>query len=468
MKKHMIGFIIAMMGCLVLSGCGAKDKKADKDEAEVNTEAVEEQSEDVIEFGKEDKEEDDSRDVSEPAAVSYAAPVIELRRESRYKRGEDSACLIEHGIVFPVLDKGYAESHDGLSGSLEAVRDEIVSAESKDWAGTIDKIGGVDSYSQCYEHYWKTYIRRVDNDYVSLVTESRMPEYEIEHYSYTSHNFRTETGAEVELSEVVSDEGAFFDAVSQRIAAYIDDMPRLEWGETEAADAGKIREEMDGLVRDGEFAWTIDPQGVTVYFGSGVFDGVPVCATVFFDIDAGLFTDAFAGSEPGEWIMQTPGGLKSCIDLNDDDKSVYIRADELLSPDLSGGSDDWYLSGLYVNCGDVYESFDATVPGGTDHYDVFLVHKDHKTVLLEVHDEYDTAFMNTYLLDGNAVKAADSAKARLEDAGYDGGAALEDADGIYTYYIPTDISAVRVLLMQDGGEASPGTVGIDAGGMIVK
>ncbi|MCR5687874.1 MAG: hypothetical protein K6G58_07640 [Lachnospiraceae bacterium] len=76
-------------------------------------------------------------------------------------------------------------------------------------------------------------------------------------------------------------------------------------------------------------------------------------------------------------------------------------------------------------------------------YNIYLLHKGGSTVVFENHDEYDTSFLNTYVLARNEVKEGDSARGCLEWASrkdYD-----INGEGYTPVYVPTDPSGIRVL-----------------------
>ena len=106
------------------------------------------------------------------------------------------------------------------------------------------------------------------------------------------------------------------------------------------------------------------------------------------------------------------------------------------------------------------------MPGGTDHYNIFLIHKDGSTVVLESHDEYDTSFINTCKLARHEVEEADSIRGCLEWASekdYD-----IDGEGYTPVYVPSNPSGIRVLT-GDGDYAqdwSPAVINVDTKGNI--
>ncbi len=111
--------------------------------------------------------------------------------------------------------------------------------------------------------------------------------------------------------------------------------------------------------------------------------------------------------------------------------------------DYNESYDDMELSGLHLSCGGDWKNIPMTTRGGTDFYNIFLLHKDGSTVVLENHDEYDTSFLNTYVLARHEVRQASSIRGCLEWAG------MKDYDingeGYTPVYVPTDPANIRVL-----------------------
>lgn len=75
-------------------------------------------------------------------------------------------------------------------------------------------------------------------------------------------------------------------------------------------------------------------------------------------------------------------------------------------------------------------------------YDFFLIHKDHKNLILESHYEYDDAIMSSYLLENGKIKEGDTILAELEYSWND----AEEGQDMAPYYIPVNIDNIRVLV----------------------
>ncbi|MBO4905226.1 MAG: hypothetical protein J5367_08395 [Lachnospiraceae bacterium] len=158
--------------------------------------------------------------------------------------------------------------------------------------------------------------------------------------------------------------------------------------------------------------------------------------------------------------------MGSYIDINDSGVPVFVDASEFY--DYNEEYDDMYLSGLHVSCTGDWKNIPTTMPGGTSFYNIFLIHKDGCTVLLESHDEYDTSFINTCVLARHEVTESDSIRGCLEWASqkdYD-----INGEGYTPVYVPTDPSKIRVLT-GNGDYAedwSPTVINIDTKGKILR
>nr|MCR5830631.1 hypothetical protein [Lachnospiraceae bacterium] len=108
------------------------------------------------------------------------------------------------------------------------------------------------------------------------------------------------------------------------------------------------------------------------------------------------------------------------------------------------------------------------MPGGTDYHDVFLLHMNDSTVLLEAHNEYDQSFINTFKLGRHMIEAADSKRACLEwpsQKNYD-----IDGEGYIPVIIPTDPAKIRVMAGEGeySGDWAPDTMSVDKDGKIKR
>ncbi len=107
------------------------------------------------------------------------------------------------------------------------------------------------------------------------------------------------------------------------------------------------------------------------------------------------------------------------------------------------------------------DNIPTTMAGGTDFYNIFLLHKNGQTVLLENHDEYDQSFINTYILARHEITESDAIKGCLEWASendYD-----INGEGYTPVYVPTDPSSIRVLTGEGlyAGDWSPTVLNVE-------
>ena len=188
----------------------------------------------------------------------------------------------------------------------------------------------------------------------------------------------------------------------------------------------------------GELTWTLDPFGVTCYLAAYNASPCAESQTVLFaeDETGQIFNSEFLESARDEWIIQIPGYAGSYIDLKDTGMPEYVSADEFY--DYYDDSEEMYLAGLHMGCSGDWENVPATMTGGTDFYNIFLIHRDGSTVLFENHDEYDSSFMNTYIL-GDRIKEADSVKGSLKKAD------SKDLDEYGRSYDPVYIPSVDII-----------------------
>ena len=439
-KKTLIMITIFLMGCMTLSGCGKKDGAATDKVQESMSEQSREESSDNEQKSDEEKPEKKQK-------KSGKLPKIILHRNSVFEHNKNGQRVIDHKYSFLSLEEDRTDSYGRLVDNLKAARDEIEADEKKKRDKEIESLKENELFS--YEESWYTYVRRADSDILSFITEYvATGQYDGEFYSeYTAHNYYTDSGDEIKFSDIVVDEEAFFDLLAGKLKEYYEYAKKNIYYIDADTDKEQIKEDVKDYMKAGSCTWTIDPQGVSVFLNS--YTGLPsaVSATVLFSEDENgkIFSEEFQEKAMDEWIMQIPEHVESYCDINDNGKTECVHVYPITEMKEYEGSEEYFISGLQMMCDGQDKKVTTVMPGGTDFYDVFLMHKDKKTVLFENHYEYDTAFIDTYSFGADAVTEADAIRAQLELAKDDD----IDSEGWAPYYIPTDMSKIRVLVEED-------------------
>lgn len=460
-NKIRLALCLIIAGCLAFSGCAGKDgDTANKPQGSLS---------DGLGEGTSDTNKEDSSKNKDDGKESRfkktgKAPILLRHKGSKNEHNNAGKLAINHHYSYFTLDSSFASSHKELAESLLGIRDEILSDEEEKLKTETDSIEENELYS--YEENWDTYLRRADNNILSLVTEYvAVGEFDGQYYTeYTSHNFYTENGEEIKLTDVVKDEEAFFDLLAGRLNEYFYYAKKNIYFIDADTDDKKIKEDVKGYLDSGSCAWTLDPYGITFFLDA--YTGLPegVSATVFFsdDKDGSIFDKDFLNDARDEWIIQSPMYIGTYVDLNNDGKTVYFNAHTTTDLHEGEGTEYYYISGLYIGVDGAYNTFKTSMPEGTSDYDVYLSHKNGKTVAFECHDEYDTGFITSYLL-GKKVEEADAFRGVFEwsEDDYENG-----TDIVLPHYVPVDADNIRVLKEEDNDarDMTPDILSIDEDG----
>ena len=463
MKKIQIA-LICLACIMLLAGCSKSKDSSDisdklKDKADKVTAVSEQkQKEEEPEPSKNEKDE-----LVEKEATK-GVPNLLLFRENNYKWNESADPAIIHKHTYLMLDGDSADSNKALAVSLEDARDELLSKEKRAWNKDIKSIE--ENGLITFDESWITYLRRADENYLSFVTEyCTEGMFDDGAYTeYTAHSYYVESGKEIAFSDVVADEDAFYDLITDKMYESIDNSLQQYYSTEINIDKETLKNDLKKYMKTGELAWTLDPFGVTCYLQAYTAAPFAESQVILFseDSDNKIFRDVFRDSAKDEWVIQIPGYAGSYIDVNDSGVPVYVCANEFY--DYKEGYDEMYLSGLHVSSMGDWKNIPTTMPGGTDFYNIFLIHKDGNTVLMENHNEYDTSFINTYILARHEVREADSIRGCFEWA------SKKDDDingeGYTPVYVPTDPSKIRVLTGKGdyAEDWSPTVINVDTKG----
>ncbi|MCR5603493.1 MAG: hypothetical protein K6G27_07315 [Lachnospiraceae bacterium] len=470
-NKSLTVTVIFLMCTVLLAGCGKDKDNSDisdklKEKAAAASEKEEEEKTTDPSKNRASKDKEAAQEKEPEEEEIKGVPELLLFRQNAYEWGEDNTAAIEHHYTYLMLDGESAQSNRALAASLEDARDEMLSMQSEAWEKDLKSIE--ENKLITFDESWKVYLRRTDEEYLSFVTEyCGEGLFDDGAYTeYTAHTYRVDSGKEIALSEVIADEDAFYDILSEKMYESINSSLQQYYSTDLADDKETFKDDLKNYMKSGELAWTLDPFGVTCYLQAYIKSPFAESAVIQFSEDTKhtIFTDEFRESAKDEYVIQVPGYVGSYIDINDSGVPVYVDASEFY--DYSETYDDMELSGMHLSCAGDWKNIPMTMPGGTDYYNIFLIHKDGSTVVLESHDEYDTSFINTCKLARHEVDEADSIRGCLEWASekdYD-----IDGEGYTPVYVPSDPSGIRVLT-GDGDYAqdwSPAVINVDTKGNI--
>ncbi len=136
-------------------------------------------------------------------------PILLLHTDSDYAVNSKNNPAIHVNYNYLALDKEYAQSHEALDKALKSANEEILALESECFDQAKEDLSGSDDYTFDANYY--TFFRRADGKYLSFINECcTFGTFDFDYYSFIAHSYYVESGKEIELSDIVADEDAFF------------------------------------------------------------------------------------------------------------------------------------------------------------------------------------------------------------------------------------------------------------------
>ncbi|WP_026671188.1 hypothetical protein [Butyrivibrio sp. AD3002] len=454
-SKPLSLLLMSTIVCCLFSGCGKKgNDAATAPENNGTTEAAQNSTSDSAG--------DKSAEKSESASPYDGVPPLVLHKTSKYEWNEDNKPYLKHYYSYLSLGKEYAASHSELAKNINDARDDIEAHEYDYYTLSMEEAKEYDDLT--FECSWYTYLRRADSKYISFVNEcENAGTFDFNVLSYIAHSYYVDSGKEIKLTDIVADEDAFYDLLAEKVKKNVDETLTDYMGEPSNLDKEGIKKSIKTCMQGTGCAWTLDPQGVTFWFDSNVFSPFSTSNTVFFseDKDGKIFKEEFAKDIPDEWIMMMPGGDNTHFDEDDDGEENTVLSSEITEydPDF----DDYYVSGFMISYEDDYKKYKGEEASS---YFIFLMHKDHKNLILESHYEYDYALISAYPLVNGKIKQGDTMLAGLE---YAWDEADEDEDAA-PFYMPVGTEDIRVLIDEGGEEhdVKADTISVSMDGELYK
>lgn len=351
MKKKTLVYIILALAFILLAGCGKKDD--DTAEAKENNKKQESQKKPEKKTITTEREgASDTKAEDEPFAVSdKILPEFDLIEEISYVNTyEDSYVVGMISRTYIYLNDKTKDEYPELSKAL----DKFNKATKKDYASTLPDFtvnaqGYDDMMNDSFEDYYMADCRdifdisvlRADQNFTSFVVKSDNYWGGAEAYNlYDCYNFNSETGEEIELSDVVKDTDSFVEAFKSSF--------KNKYGKD--VDYDNIE----------YLNWCLTPVGVNVYFNSdakkyGDEEGKYV--SVGFD----EYPDALNGkykSSGDDYVVPFEEGEIFSVDIDNDGKADEISFDTHF-PDGAELSDEREKYTITVN-GKEYDDFQDT------------------------------------------------------------------------------------------------------------
>ena len=233
-----------------------------------------------------------------------------------------AATLTEMNCSTASLGKNAAEQYPDLASSINSISDfyEVNILEQNDmYAESAEE--ALSSGEENFETYifnLNVYVRRADSVAVSILHDSY--DYygiDAERRSFWGENFNTETGETIYLSDVVTDMKEFAKVVEAQLFS--------DFGADVFYSDTIIEEYFEEYGADGSH-WTLEYNGVTIYFddgdiaGSGVGD---ISVTIEFEDYPELFKEKYTAG-PEAYIVGLPMKSTFYTDLDGDGSSEEL------------------------------------------------------------------------------------------------------------------------------------------------
>ena len=345
--------VLAASVCLglTLSACGAAANKIEPavtTTAEPTTTAEQTTAAPVTTTAAPETE---TEKATEPAPVPPAAPEVRpnLLVQYGYINDEEvpyySRMQVSYDIVAP--DKKDGDQLTALYSALEAKNEQLKKTYEniyEKWAGEcFSRNKDVESYSDAVPFIvmGSSYVRRSDTKVLSVL-EVRDSELGDEERSCTCSaiNLDTVTGAEIKLEDVITDRAEFLQALGDRSEAQGIERKAM-------SDAFKARANLER-----EIVWTLDPQGITVWFDADevdIFEVGPKSLTVLFSEIPELLTGKYSAAS-GIQTMSMPLSAGAVYDAGADGKPDQLIFVTTHDENAEGGYDS--IKDLYIYAGE--------------------------------------------------------------------------------------------------------------------
>ena len=465
MRLKFFGILLCISLAISLTGCGDKGDGTEKEQTEEQTEEEKKDSEDNTENSTESTGAGTAEEEGGKADDTGEKPLFFISTHSDWNYDGD-ILRGDHHYGYLHFSHDFGDSHPDLLKQIDKINTEIRDGEKErleNEENTITEWNASHEYDIApYHDEWNIYVTRSDETYFSVLYESEQDSYvgDLNQYSFKGYTYYTDSGKEIKLSDMLKDEDGFYDELTESIEEHLKESLGDNYMKGDELNK-RLREMMD----EGTASFVLNPQGVQVWIDS--YNLSPECMSTFFffgdEEDAAYFKDEFTGSVPDEWIMMPMKGATQCYDAEDDGKVDTINVTDQYDLRESGESEEYYITGLNVAVDDDAKVFPAKTGEASDPYDVYLVHKDNKTVLMAFHYEYVNAYINTWSVNGKQIKEAD------ELMGHFAYVPADEQEGTETYvpyYAPNDLSSMDIFLISndDPEDETEATMALDPDG----
>ena len=325
-KRGLLIMLLTFLSITVLFAC----KKSDGSDTDKEKDAIEETVKSKKKRKKGEKESKKSKkDENEDERELSGIPHFELREiyegrrqdegegERIYYINNNKLILKEDGEEFAPLIKALEKYNKEVDERITEKREYLESTVSEEMES---RSAGYKAKTMTDET--ETYIMRADETMVSLLNYTKNYNGAKTNYSRSSYNIDTETGKKLEFRDVVKDDKTFFKLV--------DEAADEDYIESNIKNPSEYTQELkEDDYRD--LVWTVNPEGVTVYFDTGVLgsytDG-PQTITVYFEENKDIFEPKYVNKKEEYIFPIMVDTMKLYLDIDGDGKreAVYVEA----------------------------------------------------------------------------------------------------------------------------------------------
>lgn len=274
-----------------------------------------------------------SKDPIDDDPAEKEVQILELNERTtfEYRWSEETAVsLVECECSSVILGGEDADRFPALAAVLTDAanaEENSLKDEYKMFSEAVDEMLGMGMELQApLVSKFDSQVRRADNIVLSVLTDCRYDNgMNGGHRSFWGSNYDTQTGEALHLPDIVTDMDAFTQAVEDQLFGTV--------GEDVFYNDGIIKEYFEMYGADGTH-WTIDYNGVTMYFDEGEIADIGIGGmnvTVTFAEHPELFNEKYM-AVPDAYIVSLPMKYTFYTDLDGngscEELSVYDRYDE--------------------------------------------------------------------------------------------------------------------------------------------
>ncbi|MBR4168365.1 MAG: hypothetical protein IKR47_01390 [Lachnospiraceae bacterium] len=468
-----IAMILLLAFTAVLIGCGKKEEGANldaiKDKLKENIEAqnAKNEKEPETDTGKIDEVPEEEEQASSNGVESFEQVYLKARYDSEWDENHDHKNYLNYNYEKIELGDADAKKYPELAKKLMIVNDLIVTEESNSYMSRMKEYQAkddqeidleFDNFLLPYKEDWRIYKRRSDSAAFSIVTVyTDYASIDYNRVHFTGYNFDPKTGEEFKLSDVVKDEDAFIALVAKKALPLLQSELPDGVDYTEEGMIADVREYLQADIRGN---WTLDPEGVSVWFDSHTMLPISMHISVLFadDPEGKIFADSYRENAPENWTLYMPFYTQESFFSADTDRINTLQITESYA-ELDGYE---YVNGLWVYCNGVEDK--VMLGDEITINNMALVHKGDQTYFFLEYSEYEYNSIETFVFKNDKVKMISAVSGSVASIPWE---ELEEDDYMIPNMLlsdPTNItvncltdslstcSSMRHYILEDGGE----------------